>query len=169
MLFRSPEDLTGNDTAQIVFASAQFDLIAVMLELGGTQHLAHQDMDGNWVLNSIPDYGEELAKCQYYSRDVGVGLLGTYSFESILLTFPFPSSMRIPPIATLLFNNNLPFYDQGGGQTILVNNARIDAQQMTQDGAVYIIIRGDFSSPPTDGTILRFNAVGNFLRLDAQL
>lgn len=41
-------------------------IAAVKLELGSQQTLAHQDEDGNWVLNEIPDYGEELAKCQRY-------------------------------------------------------------------------------------------------------
>ena len=41
---------------------------AIKLELGSTQTLAHQDADGNWVLNEIPDYGEELRKCRRYYR-----------------------------------------------------------------------------------------------------
>lgn len=41
-------------------------LKAVKLELGSQQTLAHQDADGNWVLNEIPDYGEQLRRCQRY-------------------------------------------------------------------------------------------------------
>ena len=41
-------------------------VIAAKLELGSQQTLAHQDADGNWVLNEIPDYGEQLARCQRY-------------------------------------------------------------------------------------------------------
>lgn len=41
-------------------------LKAAKLELGSQQTLAHQDADGNWVLNEIPDYGEQLARCQRY-------------------------------------------------------------------------------------------------------
>lgn len=40
--------------------------IAVKLELGYVQTLAHRDENGNWVLNEIPDYGDELRKCQRY-------------------------------------------------------------------------------------------------------
>ena len=40
--------------------------LAVKLELGDTQTLAHQDANGNWVLNEIPDYGEQLRRCQRY-------------------------------------------------------------------------------------------------------
>ncbi len=40
-------------------------LIAAKLELGPTQTLAHKEGD-TWVLNEIPNYAEELAKCQRY-------------------------------------------------------------------------------------------------------
>lgn len=42
-----------------------FSVAAVKLELGDQQTLAHQD-NGVWVLNEIPDYGEQLAGCQRY-------------------------------------------------------------------------------------------------------
>nr|DAG85684.1 MAG TPA: hypothetical protein [Caudoviricetes sp.] len=41
-------------------------IIAVKLELGTQQTLAHQDTDGNWVLNEIPKFGNQLAECQRY-------------------------------------------------------------------------------------------------------
>ena len=42
-------------------------LLAVKLELGSQQTLAHQE-NGVWVLNEIPDYGEQLRRCQRYCR-----------------------------------------------------------------------------------------------------
>ncbi len=39
-------------------------LRAVKLEFGTQQTLAHQDADGKWVLNEIPNKGEELIRCQ---------------------------------------------------------------------------------------------------------
>ena len=44
---------------------AEITLLAVKLELGSKQTLAHQE-NGVWVLNEIPDYGEQLARCQRY-------------------------------------------------------------------------------------------------------
>ena len=38
---------------------------AVKLEIGDTQTLA-REVNGEWVLNEIPNYSEELAKCQAY-------------------------------------------------------------------------------------------------------
>lgn len=48
--------------------SFAMEIEAVKLELGDTQTLAHQNAEGNWVLNEIPDYGQELTKCRRYYR-----------------------------------------------------------------------------------------------------
>lgn len=42
-------------------------VLAVKLELGDTQTLAHKEGD-TWVLNEIPDYGEQLRRCQRYCK-----------------------------------------------------------------------------------------------------
>lgn len=42
---------------------------AVKLELGSTQTLAHKEGD-KWILNEIPDYGEQLRRCTYYAEKV---------------------------------------------------------------------------------------------------
>lgn len=80
---------------------AQTKLSAAKLELGSIQTLAHQDESGNWVLNEIPDYAEELAKCQWYSREMYVAMQGAQDAYGLIrqsVTFP---SMRITPTATL--------------------------------------------------------------------
>ena len=43
--------------------------MAVKLELGTVQTLAHQDDTGAWVLNEIPDKSEELLKCCMSTAD----------------------------------------------------------------------------------------------------
>ena len=45
-------------------------ILAAKLELGDTQTLAHQDSSGNWILNEIPDFGEQLRRCTYYAEKV---------------------------------------------------------------------------------------------------
>lgn len=45
-------------------------IIAIKLELGDTQTLAHKEGD-KWVLNEIPDYGEQLSRCQRYFVRLG--------------------------------------------------------------------------------------------------
>lgn len=41
--------------------------LAAKLELGDTQTLAHKENE-KWVLNEIPDFGEQLRRCQWYCR-----------------------------------------------------------------------------------------------------
>lgn len=42
---------------------------AAKLELGDTQTLAHKENE-KWVLNEIPDFGEQLRRCTYYAEKV---------------------------------------------------------------------------------------------------
>lgn len=49
-----------------IYMAPERTVIAAKLELGSQQTLARQDENGNWVLNEIPDYGEQLARCQRY-------------------------------------------------------------------------------------------------------
>lgn len=43
----------------------QIAVLAAKLELGSTQTLAHREGD-KWVLNEVPEYGEQLRRCQRY-------------------------------------------------------------------------------------------------------
>lgn len=72
--------------------------VAAKLELGSAQTLAHQDADGNWVLNEIPDYGMEMMKCQRYCRPASLGFIISDSglwYATALMTSPYP--MRAVP------------------------------------------------------------------------
>ena len=55
----------GPSVFMVCIGENDIDIAAVKLELGSEQTLAHQE-NGVWVLNEIPDYREELAKCQRY-------------------------------------------------------------------------------------------------------
>lgn len=51
--------------------NSSIEIIAAKLELGPVQTLAHQDAEGNWVLNDPPpNFQQELAKCQRYSATI---------------------------------------------------------------------------------------------------
>lgn len=84
-------------------------LSAVKLELGSQQTLAHQDENGNWVLNEIPDYGEQLRKCQrYFVRYIGsktstanIGSGVAYSDTIFTCVLPLPVPMRTMPIFSM--------------------------------------------------------------------
>ncbi len=58
-------------------------ILAVGLELGSVQTLAHQDANGAWVLNEIPDYGEQLLKCQRYLRPAGTQFITSQASGNI--------------------------------------------------------------------------------------
>lgn len=84
-------------------------LVAVKLELGPQQTLAHQE-DGVWVLNEIPDYGEELTKCMRYLQVLaapydtsGNGVAIGYANNTVDLWVPIPLAvpMRILPTPTI--------------------------------------------------------------------
>ena len=84
-------------------------LVAVKLEIGPQQTLAHQE-DGVWVLNEIPDYGEELTKCMRYLQVLaapydtsGNGVAIGYANNTVDLWVPIPLvvPMRISPTPTI--------------------------------------------------------------------
>lgn len=55
----------GQDASSAGSGNTDITVSAVKLELGSQQTLAHQE-NGVWVLNEIPDYGEQLRRCQRY-------------------------------------------------------------------------------------------------------
>ena len=61
----------SNDSSVVLFftANRSIEIKAIKLELGDTQTLAHQDANGNWVLNEIPNYQEQLFRCQTSKAD----------------------------------------------------------------------------------------------------
>ena len=73
---------------------------AIKLELGEQQTLAHQE-NGVWVLNEIPDYVEQLRRCQRYlyvqSGSMMVCGVLTGSKKSLTLAIPVPAPMRSLP------------------------------------------------------------------------
>ena len=46
---------------------SEVTILAAKIELGPTQTLAHREGD-RWILNEVPDYGEQLRRCQRYCR-----------------------------------------------------------------------------------------------------
>ncbi len=80
---------------------------AVKLELGTQQTLAHQE-NGAWVLNEIPDYGEQLRRCQRYCFVWGYGAKKTSCLAVMQCVqpgvlfglIPTPVTMRNNPVVT---------------------------------------------------------------------
>ena len=124
--------------------SADVYLKAAKLELGSQQTLAHQDENGNWVLNEIPRYDEELRKCQryyyssvfendiYVSPSIGASL---YGFLTVNVKFPVP--MRVVPTVTIGTLENGVF--QAGKMANGYTGDVIDPQAVLHSASKYSI------------------------------
>lgn len=93
------------------------NILAAKLEIGPGQTLAHREGD-KWVLNEIPDYGEQLRRCQRYFVRFGypdkycalaMGQARTTGDTVYLL--PIPVTMRTMPSAILYGSINFRYGD----------------------------------------------------------
>lgn len=64
-------------------ANSSVEVLAIKLELGTQQTLAHSE-GSTWVLNEIPDYEEELLKCQTSTADGS----DTYANKAVSVNIP---------------------------------------------------------------------------------
>lgn len=100
-------------------------IIAAKLEIGDNQTLAHQE-NGVWVLNEIPNYQQELAKCHRYLLNlnsqngayVTIGYAFVDSTTSVSVLVTTPTTMRQYPAITISGNVNFVY---GGGSAIAQN------------------------------------------------
>lgn len=66
LTFKTGSSISGTKSVGIQMRIGKTATIkAAKFELGDTQTLAHKE-NGVWVLNEIPDFGEQLARCQRY-------------------------------------------------------------------------------------------------------
>lgn len=99
-----------------VYAGKSADVLAVKVELGDTQTLAHKEGD-KWVLNEIPDYGEQLRRCQLYhwrfcpAEYVGSAIAFGISANAARALIYLPEQMRTNPM--LNFNKNTGLFLTG--------------------------------------------------------
>ncbi len=159
-------------TAQFTFdvepGSQGHILQAAKLEFGSRQTLAHRDEGGEWVLNEIPDYGEELARCQRYAMMyeangntllfMGYGLVdGQFRF-----TAQTPVVMRIKPTVLKSGLNAASIIDSEGLKSI-------DTLAVKATSGNTLLLDG-MTSIAKAGSIYYLHAVsGNWLLLDAEI
>jgi len=80
-----PNEISGNIRVGFNLEGEGEAIIeAVKLELGDIQTLAHQDNNGNWVLNEIPDYTEQYIICEQYSPITGEFVGSQHSNPNLL-------------------------------------------------------------------------------------
>lgn len=142
-------DLTSLMVGISIMANGDIELQAAKLELGSQQTLAHQE-NGVWVLNEIPDYGEQLARCQRYQwitnadNNMPTPLMYAATINTLVGSVQFPVTMRTKPAVTGVFARNVLT-----GETLSAfNNDSINAVT-NQDGVCYIA--GMFSTLTVGG------------------
>ena len=93
----------------LLYAQSADQIKAVKMEIGSQQTLAHQE-NGVWVLNEIPDYGEQLRRCQRYfirvgdvrpSQNCAAGFANCANASTGNAFIHTPVSMRATPAAVL--------------------------------------------------------------------
>lgn len=103
--------------------------LAAKLELGDTQTLAHKEKE-KWVLNEIPDFGEQLRRCQRYlfsARSttnyvcVGSGYISVDGTEAIIVV-PTPVPLRATPVCMV---NGILHVDTSYGEGATGNNVSL--------------------------------------------
>ncbi len=142
-----PEDLTTLDLGIGVltnYDTGTVTVYAAKLELGSAQTLAHQDRSGNWVLNEIPDFGEELRKCQRYFQvvnkygngsahlldvrgETAATALGTLSLPVPMRAVPNVSVSGVAPQVWISGESYLGLVDVSG---IEVSDGNCDAERL---------------------------------------
>lgn len=84
----------------VVYPNSSVTLKAVGLEPGSQQTLCHKEY-GEWVLNEIPKFGDQLAECQrYYYKPYHVLLWRTPGTNSLTVDANFKVDMRTIPTVT---------------------------------------------------------------------
>ena len=104
---------------QVVFqplgsVAGTMDIKAAKLELGPTQTLAHKEGE-RWVLNEVPNYGEQLRRCQRYAL-LSQGIMESVPMCQGFIFVPTPVTMRSKPVivgapSVLAFETNAQIPD----------------------------------------------------------
>lgn len=130
--------------------------VAVKLELGDTQTLAHKE-NGVWVLNEIPDFGEQLRRCQryYYSsmyNSVGESnslkkeVWATGSSYGSTIHYcegtRFPVAMRTIPIITIYSGSSREANKISHGTDGTIASVTIDIPFVGPDGFTQLNLVG---------------------------
>ena len=111
---------TYNISIQWNTAGTTFTVKAAKLELGSTQTLAHKE-NGVWVLNEIPDFGEQLRRCQRYCRPIphklDICVVGETYYAYTEESF---EEMRVAPVSlTNLVGKNVKNITDNDAATII--------------------------------------------------
>lgn len=106
-----------------LYSGTALSVYAAKLELGTQQTLAHQE-NGVWVLNEIPDYGEQLRKCQRYyitlkkTSSYNSSMLYGFNSAGTIIALQLPCSIREASAYTATISGTL--YLKSASQSTVV-------------------------------------------------
>lgn len=98
--FTLPDSADGNYNFRVRSAAVagEYYIGPAKLELGPTQTLAHQE-NGAWVLNEVPEYGEQLRRCQrYFQVHKAPYWFAKNDDGAYRLTLPIPPMRTVPAV-----------------------------------------------------------------------
>ena len=122
-----------NNSKTISLTGTGQTFVAAKLELGDRQTLAHQGENGVWQLNEIPDYGEQLRRCQRYFYRINSSdkqyHSGSYTIVSPFMVnssgnraafrVPSPMMRKLPTVSAI---GSLYVKYSGGGTSVDISN-----------------------------------------------
>lgn len=113
---------SGTGTVLVALQTQAANIRAVGLELGSQQTLAHQE-NGEWVLNEIPKFGDQLAECQRFFVRIGsdsayriVGTGTAYGNSNCGILVPLPVEMRTIPAVSIV--GQLTLRNKAGSEVV---------------------------------------------------
>lgn len=127
--------------------------LAAKLEMGTEQTLAYKNSNNDWVLYEIPNYTEELLKCQRYQIFGYLEGVLSYYHDTGLCGVFFPTPTTLAKVPTFV-GAGISFVKSGNGEASIVLT-NIEIGQLKNNG-VYINLRD-----PSNGFTL-----GSYFNLD---
>jgi len=158
-------------------SSFKVDIIAMKVELGDTQTLAHQ-VGGEWVLNELPNYEEELRKCQHYLwiayyNQIPIAFGSVFSSTQIRFLLPTPVGMSTvkSPLAsypTMTISGG-SFYIDVAGSTIIATTSNFSVRGCSDAGIFLVYTDSGFTA--YNPAILRWNSssTSDYIMFSAEL
>lgn len=159
-------EFTSSDAFLRIHAPGSVNILAAKLELGSTQTLAHKEGE-RLVLNEVPDYGEQLRRCQRdylrikaSSAYMRFGVSTPYTDTSAGAFIQFPNQMRAVPV--LSFGGNFALFDGDQFHSVTLSSDTMSPYNAT--------LRLTGSTQPTKGAqLLAYNDDNAYIAFSADL
>lgn len=166
LTWRQDVEVDQNQGYFRINCSGRAKILAAKLELGPTQTLAHKEGD-RWVLNEVPEYGDQLRRCQRYylrikasSAYMRFGVSTPYTDTSAGAFIQFPNQMRAVPV--LSFGGNFALFDGDQFHSVTLSSDTMSPYNAT--------LRLTGSTQPTKGAqLLAYNDDNAYIAFSADL